>query len=90
MGFQVQKRKGNLWCDIMHMFYPDFDLFPRHLKISLPSNSTIADLSNEIAMTLKVDKELELFTLEEFELRMQEYVSLSLFLPKLSSELLAV
>jgi hypothetical protein len=41
-------------------------------------------------MTLKVDKELELFTLEEFELRMQEYVSLSLFLPKLSSELLAV
>jgi hypothetical protein len=43
------------------------------LKISLPSESTIESLANEIAMSLQVDADrLELLTLEDFELRRQE------------------
>ena len=42
-------------------------------KISLPSNSTIGDLSNEIATTLEVDVgQLGLFTMQDFELRLKE------------------
>ncbi|KAJ7230547.1 hypothetical protein GGX14DRAFT_583780 [Mycena pura] len=56
--------------------FEDASLFSRKkrkMMISLPSNSTIGDLSHEIATTLEVDVgQLGLFTMQDFELRLKD------------------